>query len=188
MRNWKWFGFLIVVVSILVFGNGTTEAHAAEKPSKTTENTFDLSKKEVQEVSYVYENGENVTITVEPVPASISGNSSNLGDVSTLGWRPHYFPYGTTTGYKVSATTPYLGLSFYVNVYVPSNTSNSRFTKAYNANYWVIGATFTDREFTRTDKLVTYEGDFNVLGGFGGANAYLKAHLNNNLLTTSTRM
>jgi hypothetical protein len=181
MKNLKWLGFLVMVLGILVFGNNS-EAYASEMTDKEKEITFDLTLNEIQETSYINENGETVTIILEPI--NIPNNLEELlelEEVSTMS-SSFLFPYGTTTGYKVSAFTPYMGLSFYVDVYIPSNIESSKFTKAYDPDYWVIGGLLENRTLTRTDKLVTYSGDFNVLGGLGGSNFYLKAHLNGNVI------
>lgn len=192
MGKLKWLGYLVVAVGILVFGSGFSNASAdeAEKSPEEFLVNFDIANNGVQEEKFVKENGEEVTITVEPVekPGKKPLNPGNPNDDGISTFATHYFPYGTST-YKVSAFTPYLGMSYYITVYVPSgNISGSKITKAYDANYWIIGGYLSGISLTRSDKLANYSADAIWMGGLGASNVYLKASLSNNVLTTSTRM
>ncbi|KON89955.1 hypothetical protein AF332_26105 [Sporosarcina globispora] len=197
MGKLKWLGFLVVAVGIMVLGSGFSNASAVEigknndKKTEEFELQFDMTMEDVQEKKYVKENGEEVTVTIEPVetveePGLEHSQPSGNGLISPLA--THYFPYGTTT-YKVSAFTPYLGMSYYIKVYVPSgNISGSKITSAYDANYWIIGGYLSGIGLTRSDKLANYSADAIWMGGLGASNVYLKASLSNNVITTSNRM
>lgn len=145
---------------------------------------FDALDNETQIVEYVNSKGEDVIIKVEPI------FENNMGGISPMlsPGGSHRLPYGTTTGYKISANNPFIGWSYKVNVNVPTNTANSKFTRAYDANYHIILGSLSDTKFTRSNKTVTYSADVSWLGGLGGANAYLKTHLSGNLITVSARM
>lgn len=167
-------------MGLLLFGTEGTQAYASENTTEEFEMQFDITEDEPQEVTFVKENGEEVTMSVEPVPEVESA-------FSTLA--THYFPYGTST-YKVSATSGYMGMSFYIKVNVPqSNTSGSSITSAYDKANWVIGGYLSDESLTRpSSKSAKYTANVIWLGGMGSATCWLKASLSNNVLTTTAEM
>ncbi|MFC0477318.1 DUF5626 family protein [Robertmurraya beringensis] len=188
MRGKKRFGLIIVILGFFIFGIDNSKVLASEV-STTNEIQehvvdFDLTTNEPQESTYYNENGEEVTITIEPIQ-STQQKSNKEGMVSALS--TCYFPFGTSS-YKVKATTPYMGISYYIDVYVPSNVNYSKITKVYSSDYWIIGGTLNNIKLTRTDKVSTFSADVYWLGGMGGANVYLKGTLSGNVLTTSSRM
>jgi hypothetical protein len=188
MKKCKWLGFLLVVVScFFVFGFDTSKAQAEELTTTEVQSTFDLTKNEIQQSTIINEEGEEITITIEPIDTPIT----NIGKSASSSITPlasHLFPYGTST-YKVSAYTPYLGISYYIKVYVPSgNIDGSKITSAYDANYWIIGGYLSNTKLTRSNKEAKYSADAIWMGGLGAANVYLKATLSGNKLTTSSRM
>ncbi|RHW36065.1 hypothetical protein D1B31_18480 [Neobacillus notoginsengisoli] len=190
MKKFKWLGFFAVILGILVFGNNS-EASASELPSEEQVISFDATLNEVQEATYINEDGEEVTITIEPIFQRVDPLSKDdrniISPMLTPGWS-HYLPYGTTTGFKISGSTPYLGMSFNVDIYVPSVTSGSKFTRIYNKNHWVILGTLYDESLDKKDKVATYAANVSWVGGMGGSNVYLKATLSNNVISVSSRM
>ena len=158
MKNWKWLGAFVVILGLFIFG-GYLNASAAELPSKECEKenviTFDVASNEMKEVNFTDKEGEEVTITIEPL-YEISGDNA-LSIASLTPGHSHLFPYGTTKGFKISGNTPYLGMSYYVDVYIPKDTSGSKFTNAYGKDHWVIGGYLYDHSLTYTNKAASYD-------------------------------
>ncbi|HHW36540.1 MAG TPA: DUF5626 family protein [Bacillales bacterium] len=180
MKKLKLLGFLFAAISLLVLGSNSPEAYAAE--SNIIEAEFDLSKNEPQEVTYVNEDGEEVTISIEPVEdGPISLNS-------------HTFPYGTTR-YAVRATSGYTTMGFDVNVYVPSDINQSRFIWVGEKYFHSVTGYLTNDAFTPDPtqltngnyKEVKYSGQYVILG-IGSATAWTKATLDKNVLTISASL
>ncbi|MED0657288.1 DUF5626 family protein [Anoxybacillus ayderensis] len=180
----------IFLTNIFVFGFYETFSYASERSvTEETENEkeiavqFDLSNQEKQEMSIVDEFGKEITFIVEPFTLS---ESMNYDKVSVFSYQ-HLFPYGKST-YQVKATTPYMGISYFIDVNIPNNIEQSQIIKAYSYDYWIIGGTLNNITLNHTDKTAKFSADVSWLGGLGGANVYVKAILSGNLLTISTRM
>ncbi|MDQ0178124.1 hypothetical protein J2S08_004027 [Bacillus chungangensis] len=79
-------------------------------------------------------------------------------------------------------------MSFYIDVNVPrSNINNSKITKAYDPDHWMIGGSLSDTSLTYSNKTAKYSANASWLGGMGGSSVWVKATLNENVLTTSSR-
>ncbi|MEN1968434.1 DUF5626 family protein [Lentibacillus sp. N15] len=171
---------------------GSHNASAAElEGGETIE--FDALNNGVQTSTYKNEDGEEVTIQIEPISVDeenkvVETNKANKISPMLTPGHGHLFPYGTTKGFKISANTPYMGWSYKVNVSVPKDTSKSKFTKVYDGNYHVLLGSLSNVKLTKSNKTATYSADVSWLGGLGGANAYLKAKLSGNKITVSSRM
>lgn len=136
-------------------------------------------------MTYIDEKGQEITISIEPVQKNSGGKES--GGISIQD-SSHLLPYGTTS-YKVSASSGLMGMSFYVDVYVPqSNISGSKFLKAYDKSFYVIGGTLTDEELTCGTKEAKYTANLSAMGGLGGAKPWVKATLSGNLITTTAEL
>ncbi|MCS0824726.1 DUF5626 family protein [Cytobacillus firmus] len=194
MNFLKILGLSILMISLFSIGSGPSKASAAEELSvpstisddtKTVELDFNLFTDDKQQTTFINDNGEEITITVERVPESQTKTSNT--DIIAYG-STHYLPYGTTK-YKVSASSPVIGMSFYVDVNVPStNINNSKILKAYDKSHWVIGGYLYDHNLTKSDKSAKYDANVTWLGGLGGASCYVKASLSGNVITTTASL
>ncbi|HLR72212.1 MAG TPA: DUF5626 family protein [Pseudogracilibacillus sp.] len=185
MKKWL-FSILIVTISFLIFGGQSEKAHANEKSIIENEIEFDLSKNEVQSTTYNDKNGEEVTVSIEPVKSELESIYENINQDNTFTTyqKGHAFPFGTSS-YKVIVTRPHMGMSFFVTVNVPkSNPSNAKITKAYNANHWILGGTISETKLTRTNKVAKYSGNSSLMGGYAGSSVWLKGTLGKNAIMT----
>lgn len=165
------FGFLL---SVVFFSGNAVEASAVTDSSEELNLEINVLETGVQTKTFVNEDGEEMTYEITP--------RSN----------PHgyYLPYGTTKAYKVSQTNINMNIHFYVDVYVPNDTSKSKILKAYNADYWVVGGSLsgTKLSVSSTGKSATFSADASWWGGLGGSSVWLKATLDNNIIGHSARM
>ncbi|CUA79396.1 DUF5626 family protein [Anoxybacillus suryakundensis] len=181
----------VLFTNIFVFGFYESFSHASELPvqKNATEDAkeitvqFDLKDQEKHEIIVVDESGKEMTITIEPIMLS---EREDYGRINRPSYQ-HLFPYGKST-YQVKAATPYMGISYFIDVNVPNNIEESRIIKAYSYDYWIIGGTLNNISLSYTEKTAKFSADVSWLGGLGGANVYVKATLSGNLLTISTRM
>lgn len=187
MKHAKWLGFLIVVFGILVFGSGASAAELTDEqtPAEEFELQFDMLAGPSQTATYEKKNGEEVTITVERVD-NIKKTKPAKGDIIAYG-STYYLPFGTTK-YKVSANSFNNGMSFYVDVYVPSNVSYSKILRAYDKDHWVVGGYMYEHVLTFGDKSAKYSANVSWMGGLGGASNYVKATLSGNVITTTASL
>lgn len=177
MKKWL-FSIMLTIVGILVLSYEPT--YASELPTASEiETTFDLSQKQPQKFTYLDEDEEEVTISIEPV---LDNTDINL-------FSGFAFPYGTST-FKVQAVRPHMGMHFYIKVNIPkTNVKNSTITSAYNPNHWVIGGSISDTslKISKNKKTATYSGNASWFGGLGGSSVWLKGTLNENILSVSAR-
>lgn len=177
MRKWI-FSILAVTISFFILGSQSGKVYAAdEMPGIENEIEFDLSKGVNQEITHTDDEGEEVTVSLEPV--------DNVGlDNTFTTMKGHAFPFGTSS-YKVIVTRPHMGMHFYVTVNVPkSNPNNARITKAYNANYWILGGSISGTKLERSNKVAKYSGNASLMGGYAGTNVFLKGTLGKNAIMT----
>lgn len=181
MRKLKVFSFLIAMIGIFVFTVNETQANAAELVDKQEpELTFDITKNEFQETTFVDGEGNEVTLSIEPV---IKQNTKKSSDFSTLATSSqYYFPYGTST-YKVKGTNGMLTATYYIDVNVPStNIYNSKITKAYDSNYFCVGCTISDPKLVYTSSSATFTCTTSFLGYTSNSNR-LRVILSGNVLS-----
>ncbi len=166
MKRLSIFSFLIVMFGLVVFTGNETPVSAAELEEEPAL-TFDITKDEFQETSYVDEEGNEVTLSIEPVIKQETGNYSTQASDAQ-----YSFPYGTSS-YKVKGTNGMLTATYYVDVNVPrTNINNSTIKDAYDENYFCFGCEISSpdldfgskwAEFTCTTTFLGLTSNFNKL-------------------------
>ncbi len=132
---------------------------------------FDITKNELQESTFIDDEGNEITFSIEPIVKQIS-----IFDAGYL------FPYGTSS-YKVKGSNRLLTVTYYIDVNVPkSNINNSKILDAYDEDYFCFGCTISDPELDHTSKTATFTCTTSFLGNTSNSNR-LRVTLNGNALT-----
>ncbi|CAM5213618.1 hypothetical protein UACE39S_04318 [Ureibacillus acetophenoni] len=147
MRKLKIFSFLVVIYGMFLFTTNETQVSAAELvDNQEPLLKFDITKNEPQETTFIDENGNEVTLSIEPVVKKKSLGSINANDYGYL------FPYGTSS-YKVKGSNGLLTVTYYIDVFVSKvSDANSKILRAYEETYFCFGCAISDPDLAVNTK------------------------------------
>lgn len=152
---------LFAIMLAVVFSPITSHAQA---PTETKNNysymdleklesmslDLDLSNPDLQEQTVYLDNGEKVTIGIQPVLTMDSRATYNLSSGNST-WRIYW-------------ATGFVNFEYYINVNLTGSTS--KITKAYNPSYATVGSKVNSSKLTSNSTSATYnlKGEVNAVG------------------------
>lgn len=192
---------VLTLFSILSFSSVTNakEHNKKEKENPVVISTlpeeanFDLSKNEKQEVTYVDEEGKEITFGIEPIQEE---SNTALNEQSQLGVKPlasllcidnctSKLPLGTSN-WKIYSYSGTVNMSY--RIVVNRTSSSTRITKAYDLSVTLIGYGESNRKFGFTSKKAEYSATVTLAKYFPvSLTVWLKAEVNGSTLTTRVK-
>lgn len=201
----KYFKVTLVMVltlfSILSFSSVTNAKEHTKKENEKSvaistlpeEASFDLSKPEKQEVTYVNENGEEITFGIEPIQEE---STTELNEQNQLNVKPlanllcvdnctSTLPLGTST-WKIYSYSGAVNMSYRIEVYRTSSSSSIR--RAYDLSVTLIGYSESNRYFGFTSKQAEYSATVTLAKYLPvSLTVWLKAEVSGSTLTTRVK-
>lgn len=166
---------VVAVFSVLLFSSiFVQKASASELTDVDVDEVvknFDLSKFETQEETFIDENGQEVTIGIEP-EIGITPYSTETLPMGKSTWKIYWYTAVVNQFYRID---------------VNRTSSSTKITNAYDLDVSGIGYSITQTYFGHTSSSAAFEGVAALWTGAFSYNIYLKSSVSGDTLTIKVK-